>query len=486
MISKRALPFPLGPGTRVYLIGLCGTGMSSLAGLFRERGCTVAGSDSACFSPVKEMVEDLHVTLFPEYREENIDSFRPDFVVVGNVVGRGHVEGERVLNSAIPYFSMAEALRIFFLEGRERIVVAGTHGKTTTTALFAHALEGAGFHPGWFIGGQPADLSPHFRVGQGRDFVLEGDEYESAFFDKKSKFFHYYPTTLVLKRLEYDHTDIFSSEAEYLTAFRHLLRQLPSQGTLFLPSCSPQALSLLPHSYSRTLLYGQQQGDDLRASPLSSLFPLEFELFRRGERSGPYRLNLLGEYNVENALPVVATLLERGVESDRIAEILASFRGVKRRQEILCPGPNHLLVDDFGHHPTALKETLRSVRLAFPHHRIGVIFEPSSWSLRRRSFQEPLIDSLRDADELFILDIRAKEKVPEGERLDLQAVAKALESSGNRVHLFLNGENRAERVEEEMELFWKGHPQSVTTIFSNGPRLGLERTLPPRIRPFNG
>ncbi len=373
---------------KIYLIGICGSGMSALAGLLKEKGFEVGGSDRACFPPIRNEIEKIDLKLYENFSEKNIKDFEPDLVIIGNIVGRGNPEGEFVLNKGYEFLSMSEALRYFFLKERERIVVAGTHGKTTTASFLAYSLEKGGFDPGFFIGGIPVNFGKNYRLGNGNFFVVEGDEYETSFFDKYSKFFHYFPNILILKPLEYDHVDIFSSEEEYMKAFKFLLREIPSEGKVFYPSSSKKAMSLRHFSFSKNITYGKNKNDDIFYKIKSKGFPYVFEVFIHNKSLGNFKLNLIGEYNIENALPSIYLLYENGVKIEKIKEILASFKGVKRRQEILFDSKKVTLIDDFAHHPTAIEKTIKSVKRSFPDKRIITIFEPASWSLRKKNISK--------------------------------------------------------------------------------------------------
>ncbi len=461
---------------KIYLIGICGSGMSALAGLLKEKGFEVGGSDRACFPPIKDEIEKLDLKLYKDFSEKNIKDFKPDLVIIGNIVGRGNPEGEFVLNKGYEFLSMPEALRYFFLKERERIVVAGTHGKTTTASLLAYSLEKGGFDPGFFIGGVPVNFGKNYRLGNGNFFVVEGDEYETSFFDKYSKFFHYFPKILILKPLEYDHVDIFSSEEEYMKAFKFLLREIPSEGKAFFPSSSKKAMSLRHFSFSKNITYGKNKNDDIFYKLKSKGFPYVFEVFIHNKSLGEFKLNLIGEYNIENALPSIYLLYENGVKIEKIKETLASFKGVKRRQEILFDSKKVTLIDDFAHHPTAIEKTIKSVKRSFPDKRIITIFEPASWSLRKKIFQKELANSLMKSDLVYILGIKGKEKIKEKERLNLNKLKNDLNNYGKKAFIFEGDKSKSffvlKRIKEDIkEGDW------VILIVSNSTRLNLDIDL---------
>ncbi len=464
---------------RIYLTGICGTGMSSLAGLFILSGYTVGGSDSACFSPVKDIIESSGIDIFYGYNQKNIEKFNPDLVIIGNIVGRGNPEGEYILNNNIPYMSMAEALWRFFLKNRKRIVIAGTHGKTTTTAFLAYSMGKAGFAPGYFIGGKPVNLKENYTIGKGDYFIIEGDEYETAFFDKKSKFFHYFPNDLILKQVEYDHADIFPSEKEYLANFVNLIKQVPSNGKIFLNGECKNSMVLLNSSYSQNIIYGKTTESYIRYNVLQKHYPFEYEVMIGERNLGKFRLNLIGEYNIENSLPSIYYLYNNKIEISRIKETIAGFKGVMRRQQILYNTDDMIYIDDFAHHPTAIKKTIESIKESFVSKKILTVFEPASWSLRKNIFQKELELSLSLSDIIFILDIKGKEKIKKEERLDLMEIKKFLENKGKKVELFLDKKNNSQTVLKALSPYIKKeNGKLVILTLSNSKRLSLEKKIP--------
>jgi len=457
---------------RIYLIGICGTGMSALAGLFKENGYIVGGSDNGCYSPIKEEIENLNLNLYRNFSAENIKKFKPDLIIVGNIVGRGNPEGEFILNENYPFMSMPQALFEFFLKNKKRIVIAGTHGKTTTASFVSFAFEKAGLSPGFFIGGIPINFKKNYKTGKGEYFIIEGDEYETSFFDKYSKFFHYFPTTLILKPLEFDHTDIFESEKEYLKAFRFLLREVPANGGIFFPSSSKKTKKLLNHSFSKNILYGKEKDTDISYTLKKNSYPYIFNV-KIGEIDlGEFQLNLIGEYNIENILPGIYLLLKEKIKIEKIKEIVREFKGVKRRQEILFISKRITIIDDFAHHPTAIKKTIESVKKAFAGKSLLTIFEPASWSLRKKTFEKNLIKALADTDIAYILDIKNKERIPKKERLELNIIKKELEKKGIKVLLFENEENNKGSVIYNLRKELKERDLTIL-ILSNSTCLNL-------------
>jgi len=461
---------------KIYLIGICGTGMSALAGLFKEKGYIVGGSDKGCYSPIKEEIENLNVNLYKKFSEENIKKFKPDLVIVGNIVGRGNPEGELILNENYPFMSMPQALFEFFLKNKKRIVIAGTHGKTTTASFISFAFEKAGLSPGFFIGGIPINLKKNYNSGKGKHFIIEGDEYETSFFDKYSKFFHYFPTILILKPLEFDHADIFESEKEYLKTFKFLLREVPSKGIVFFPSSSERTKKLIEFSFSKNIIYGKEKDADINYIIKKKSFPYIFNVKIRKNNLGDFQLNLIGEYNIENVLPGIYLLFKEKVNIEKIKNIVKEFKGVKRRQEILFASKKLTIIDDFAHHPTAIKQTIESVKKTFSDKTLMTIFEPASWSLRKKIFEKELISSLKDSNIVYILDIKNKDKVPQNERLNLNIIKKELEKRGTKVVLFEDKKNNKDFVLNEIRKELKDKELTIL-ILSNSTRLNLNKHL---------
>lgn len=434
---------------KVFLSGIAGTGMSSLAGLFKQKGYSVAGSDTQFYPPVDKILENMHVQLFSPYSAQNIPK-DTDFCVIGNIVSRGNPEAEYILNQDIPYYSMAEALYHFFIKGKKSIVAAGTHGKTTITSFVSYLLHYARLEPGFFIGGKPQDFDSNYSVGNGDHFVIEGDEYETAFFDRSSKFLKYHPYYLILTALEYDHLDFFTSESLYLKAFQNLVNQVPSNGLIIVNSDYPMNAAAVEKSFTPVVTYGAKNinGNNphyLIADIEQQHSRLSFSLKYTPKGSGKsetirFTTRISGKYNAWNLASGIILGLHLGIPEKTIREAVESFRGVERRLKLIHEIENTMFFEDFAHHPTSIQQVLQSVREIYPDYRIMALFEPRSWSLRRNFFQERLGASFLDADDIYFKEVYQKEKIPAGQSLDVQKIQDELRKKGKNITVFEDSE----------------------------------------------
>jgi UDP-N-acetylmuramate: L-alanyl-gamma-D-glutamyl-meso-diaminopimelate ligase len=415
---------------KVHLSAVCGTAMASLAGLLRERGHEVTGSDQDVYPPMSTQLEALGIDVRSPYAAENVPE-DADLVVIGNALSRGNPEVEAVLDRRLRFTSLPALVAQEFLQKRRSLVVAGTHGKTTTTSLLAFLLDRAGRHPSFLIGGVPVDFSRSYRLGRGTDFVIEGDEYDSAFFDKRPKFVHYLPTTAVIGNVEFDHADIYPDLDAVKTAFVRLLHVIPASGLLVAGSESPALASLLPQARCRVETFGlHAEADwravDVRAAGLGS----RFRLVRKGRDLGELELPLAGEHNVRNALAALAAASEAGVEPLAVREALAAFRGVKRRLEERGRARGVTVYDDFAHHPTAVAATLQALRAAGGGGRLIAVFEPRSYTSRTRVFQADFARAFSGADRVLVAAAHLPGKVPEAQRLSEAELVAAIREQG--------------------------------------------------------
>ena len=447
---------------KVFFCGIAGSGMSALAGLFKKKGYEVYGSDARFYPPVDGLLKDLQVTLFQGFCEKNIPA-AIDFCVIGNVVGRGNPEVEFILNRGIEYYSMAEALQHFFIKGKESLVVAGSHGKTTTASFIAHLLTVAGRQPGFFIGGKPLNFAANFHLGRGDYFVTEGDEYETAFFDRTAKFFKYRPDRLILTALEHDHLDFYKTPESYLQSFQNLVNQVPGRGTIIVNRDYEMALQAVARAFTPVIAYGQSGADyeithvqakdggyDFRLTQQSWIRALDnkfssqktqkiyYKALKNNSRQWQFHTPLAGPYNVWNLTAGIILALELQLPLKAIEKALATFQGVERRLTVIGRLQNTVFIEDFAHHPTAIANVLRALPSLYPQHEILVVFEPRSWSLRRNFFQDQLPASLAYADAIVIKDVFEKEKIPASERLNVAKVKKELEAMGKGVQVFEN------------------------------------------------
>ena len=417
---------------KVHLSAVCGTAMASLAGLLRERGHAVTGSDQDVYPPMSTQLEALGIEVRSPYAEANVPA-DVDLVVIGNALSRGNPEVEAVLDRRQRYTSLPALVAEEFLRPRRSLVVAGTHGKTTTTSLLAFLLERAGRDPSFLVGGVPVDFGRSYRLGGGDAFVIEGDEYDSAFFDKRPKFVHYLPSTAIIGNVEFDHADIYPDLEAVKTAFVRLLQVIPRGGLLIAGSESPALASILKQARCRVETFGLDAGADWRASNVRSTPDgARFELVRSGRSLGEFSLPLAGDHNVRNALAALAAAAEAGAPPESVREALAAFRGVKRRLEARGEAGGVVVYDDFAHHPTAVAATLQALRSLAGGGRLVAVFEPRSYTSRTRVFQDDFARAFAAADCVYVAAAHLPGKVPEAQRLSEAELVAATNQAGGR------------------------------------------------------
>jgi UDP-N-acetylmuramate: L-alanyl-gamma-D-glutamyl-meso-diaminopimelate ligase len=414
---------------RIHLIGICGTAMATLAALLRSRGYDVRGSDQNVYPPMSDFLLQQGITTLQGYSADHITA-DIDLVVVGNAISRGNAELEEVLDRKIRYCSLPEAVRDHFLWAARSIVITGTHGKTTTTSLAGWLLTHGGADPSVFVGGIAENFESSYRIGGGRAFVIEGDEYDSAFFDKTAKFLKYLPDIAVVANIEFDHADIYPDLDAIRLAFRRLVNLVPRRGLLLLGADNADALALRPHARCRVETFGLSDGSNWQAHDLHvSATATTFGVRRDRVSLGTFELPLLGAYNVRNALAAIAVGAAAGLHTDTMVEGLRKFRGVRRRLELRGTASGVAVYDDFAHHPTAIGETLSGVRSAYPDRRIWAIFEPRSATSCRRIFQADFARALARADRV-ILPAVFRSTLPEAERLSTEVLIEDLRTAG--------------------------------------------------------
>lgn len=401
----------IGSPKRIYLVGIGGTAMASLAGMLDQRGFTVGGSDEHLYPPMSTYLERLGIGVLEGYTREHLETFRPDLVVIGNVAARTNPEAVATLEMDLPYTSMPEAIHHLFIRGKHSIVVTGTHGKTSTTSLMAWLLEAAGRDPSFVVGGIPVNFQNNFKLGAGEAFVIEGDEYNTAFFDRGPKFLHYQASSLIVNNIEFDHADLYDDLDAIVRAFRAAVEQVAPEDAIFANEDDPNVRGLKASARARWVSYGLQPGRDFVASeieyvPEGTLFTVH----RRGERWFRFRTSLSGEHNVLNALADIAVCDHLGLVPEEIQKGLASFEGIKRRMEVRGVAREVTVIDDFAHHPTAIATTLRGARGRYPGRRIWAVFEPKSISSSRKEFESGYMEAFREADRVVIGPIYYKER----------------------------------------------------------------------------
>jgi UDP-N-acetylmuramate: L-alanyl-gamma-D-glutamyl-meso-diaminopimelate ligase len=416
---------------RVHLIGVCGTAMGTLAAMLKDKGFDVRGSDQNVYPPMSDFLEGQGVTLLQGYDPKHITSDL-DLVVVGNAISRGNPELEEVLDRKIRYCSLPEAIRDHFLWGSRSIVIAGTHGKTTTTSLTGWVLTHAGADPSVLIGGIAENFDSSYRIGGGRDFVIEGDEYDSAFFDKTAKFLKYLPDIAVVANIEYDHADIYPDLDAIRLAFQRFVTLIPRRGLLLVGADDPEAVALRGRARCRVESFGlsdgaEWQAHDIKAQPGG----MTFSVRHGGTSFGRFDVPLLGTYNVRNALAAIAVGHATGLNAQALAEGLRAFKGVRRRLQLRGVARDVAVYDDFAHHPTAIAETLKGVRSAFPDRRIWAIFEPRSATSCRRVFQKDFAKAFNGADQTIIAPV-FRSNLPETERLSADELVGELQHAGRK------------------------------------------------------
>ena len=458
----------------VHLIGICGTAMASLAGLLKARGLQVTGSDSAAYPPMSDLLASQGIPLW-QPSEANLQP-APDLVVVGNAISRGNVELEYVLDQRIRLQSMAQVLHDQFLVGRERLVVAGTHGKTTTSSLLAWLFHSAGRAAGFLIGGIPENFGVSFALGSVPEFIVEGDEYDTAFFDKGPKFLHYFPDAVILTSVEFDHADIYNSLDEVKTAFKRLVNLIPRRGALIAWDGHPNVEECISRACCRVERYGFREGSqwrivDVRYAPGTTCW----KILRNDQPWAEFEFPLAGEYNVLNATAATALAASHGVSREAIAVGLRGFRSVKRRLEVKAEAHGITIIDDFAHHPTAIRQTLQAIRTRYPGRRLWAVLEPRSNTLRRKVFQTELARSLSAADQVVLAGIFKSEAIAESERLDPAAVVSDLLSNGKPARLLATADDIVAAIAPEL------HEGDVVAILSNGGFGGIYDKLPARL-----
>ncbi len=423
---------------RIHLIGVCGTAMATLAALLRHRGHDVRGSDQHVYPPMSDFLAAEGIITLSGYSADHVAD-APDLVVVGNAISRGNAELESVLDRKLRYCSLPEAIRDQFLWGARPIVLAGTHGKTTTTSLTGWLLAHAGVDPTVLVGGIAlnfGEAGSSYRVGHGPHFVIEGDEYDSAFFDKTAKFLKYLPDVAVVGNVEFDHADIYADLDAVRLAFRRLANLVPRNGLLLLGADSPHAAALAATAVSPVETFGLAEGSTWRATGIEHRDGItHFDVARAGQPFGRFASPLLGLHNVRNALAAIAVGARAGVPATVLAEGLYAFRGIKRRLETVGVGRGVTVIDDFAHHPTAVYETLAALRTGYPSRRIWAVFEPRSASSCRRVFQQDFARAFGAADQVVIAGV-FRSTLPDAERLSAEElVADVVQAGGRARHI---------------------------------------------------
>ena len=448
----------------LHFIGICGTAMGSTAAALRTLGYTISGSDEKVYPPMSDVLRQAGITLTEGYRAENLPA-SADLYIVGNAISRGNEELETVLERKLPYISMAELLKQEVIQGKRSFVVSGTHGKTTTTTMLAWIFEHAGKDPGFMIGGVPENFTSGARFNHSDLFVIEGDEYDTAYFDKRSKFLHYLPECVIVNNMEFDHADIFPDFAAIQLTFQRLLNSVPRNGLVLLNGDDKNCTSLKSYAPVKTVGTGESCSERIHiteASPEGTAFEINGVAFS---------VPMIGEFNVRNAAMCVCAARHAGLTDDEIRAGLETFKGIRRRQQVRGVVGGITVMDDFGHHPTALRETLRGLRQKYPGQRLWAVFEPRSNTSRRNVLQNELIEALKEADGSVIAAVANPEKVAASERLDPETVAKSVTAAGKACFHEPDTDAIVARLKAETRA------GDVIVIFSNGGFDGIHGKL---------
>lgn len=467
----------------IHLIGICGTAMASLAGMLKQRGFHVTGSDAAAYPPMSDFLAEIGIPVAQPFDIRNLEPI-PDLVVVGNAISRGNVELEHILDRRIPFCSLPQLLHEEFLRGKEVLVVAGTHGKTTTTSMLAWIFHTAGMQPSFLIGGIAENFGSSFHLGQGKHFIVEGDEYDTAFFDKGPKFLHYFPDAVILTSVEFDHADIYKDLDAVETAFKRLVNLIPRRGRIIaFDGAAGEAMesASLERCLNKAFCLVERYGADAHSGWRITDLKLEagrttWTVLRDGRAWADFEFPLAGEYNVWNATAAVAMAAVYGVSKEEIAAALRTFKSVKRRLEVKAEVNGITIIDDFAHHPTAIAGTLKALRARYAGARLWAILEPRSNTLRRRVLQDELARSLALADEVIVAGVFRSEAVPVNERLELPELALDIQKCGRRARLIQDADEIVQTIAPEMR---RG---DVIAILSNGGFGGIYEKLPARLR----
>ncbi len=465
------LPHPPRDLRTVHIMGIAGTAMAALAGMLQDAGYRVTGSDRAVYPPMSTYLEQLGIDVMQGFVASNLDH-RPDLVVVGNVVRREYDEARALLERDLAYCSFPELFGAWFLEGAHSVVCAGTHGKTTTTAITAWLLEAAGLEPGFLIGGVARNFDRTARAGAGRFFVVEGDEYDTAFFDKGPKFLHYRARTAILTSVEFDHADIYTDLDHVKRSFRALMRAMPADGVVIARGDDPGAADVATDARCEVWRYGPGQAWDGRIEQVDTDTGLmRFTVLRDGAAVGTFDSPLVGTHNLYNQVAATAAAVRCGVDPARLKSAFPAFKGIKRRQEILGEPGGVTVIDDFAHHPTAVRVTLDALRQRFGARRLWAVWEPRSATSRRNTFQEAYAGAFDRADVVVVAQPYDTSRIPPEERFSSDRLVRDLTARGVEAYA-LDG---ADQIAHTVGV--RAHPRDVVAILSNGGFDGLHGKL---------
>ena len=462
MTPNNGAAMALQPGSHIHLMGICGTAMASLAGLLKDRGFKITGSDQNPYPPMSTQLESLGITIQKGYRAGNLNP-RPDFVIVGNVISASNEEAQELMKLKIPYTSLPKAMGEFIIGDRESVVISGTHGKTTTTSLMSWVSEVAGLKPGFLIGGIAKNFSQSFKNPEGNLFVIEGDEYDTAFFDKVPKFIHYKPKHVILTSVEFDHADIYADLDAVKASFSRLMKLVPTNGTLVVCADDENVMGLVKDTSCKNIFsYGMKKGDYIAKILGEDVSGIRFEIRHGSEILGPYLVNMSGEYNILNATAVILMARALKISDDNIKKSLKTFEGVKRRQEVLGEPGGVLLVEDFAHHPTAVRETLKGIQKKYAPRRVFSVFEPRSATSRRKVFQKDYVEAFKEGHEILLAKAFDQSKIDSENRFSSEELVEDLKKAGKVADSYDN----ADQIVADLKK--RARKGDVVLIMSNG------------------
>ncbi|UCE35542.1 MAG: UDP-N-acetylmuramate:L-alanyl-gamma-D-glutamyl-meso-diaminopimelate ligase [Deltaproteobacteria bacterium] len=460
----------------IHLMGICGVGMSSLAGMLKERGYAVTGSDQHTYPPISTFLERRSIPVQRGYSPSNLHPV-PDLVVVGNVITRDNPEARELLRLDIPYLSMPQALKGFAMEGKRSIVIAGTHGKTTVTALVSWILEVAGMQPSFMIGGIARNFTSNFKLGNGPYFVIEGDEYDTAFFDKGPKFLHYDPRVVTITSIEFDHGDIYKGIDEIRASFRRLINIIPPTGLLCANIDDPTVADEISHARCPSVTYAISKQADLSVGDMrDDGTRTRLTIIKGNRKYVSLATELYGNHNISNILGAISIADHLKIQPEAITKALDAFKGVRRRLESIGNFDDTVVIDDFAHHPSAVRETTKAVKDHYKGRRLIAVFEPRSNSSRRNIFQNAYVSSFKDADLVILAEPPMMEKIPMPERFSSVRLAADLNKLGIEAHYFSNNNALIDGLVSLVE------PGDVILIMSNGAFDNVPRRLLKRLK----
>ncbi len=467
----------LKPQSHIHLLGICGTAMASLAGLLKSKGFYVTGSDSNPYPPMSTQLEKLGIEILKPYSKKNIYHYgkKPDFCVIGNVISQSNEEAQEVIKEEIPFSSLPEIIGDYIIDQRESIVVAGTHGKTTTTSLLSWVAENENLKPGFLIGGIPKNFSTSFQLPGSNYFIIEGDEYDTAYFDKVPKFIHYKPKHVILTSIEFDHADIYRDLDHVKDAFKMLLERIPKEGSLFYSGEDQNINSILSHTGCQNIFsYGTTDDCDYQAKNISySENFSDFDVFFKNKFITKLKTKMPGEYNVKNALAVFAMSLQLKWSQERVQNSLQSFDGVKRRQEILGEPRGILVIEDFAHHPTAVKETIKGIKNKYPTRKLFSVFEPRSATSRRKVFQKDYAQAFEKSEHVFLAQAFDQDKINPEDRFSSEELVDDI----NRLSEVKKAKSYSKVDEIVEDLYTLAKSGDLVLIMSNGGFDGIYQKL---------